>query len=172
MDILLRPQYIYLQYGPRALADGSALPSLTFLDRVKMNPETLFESCLFRGVFSGIAGFGLGLLFGGFFHTMSIEATLQTQTLPFMQQVKESYKGFGAACLRSAKGFGKIGMLYSTVECFIERERATQDTMNAVYGGCVTGAALAWQAGPSGMALGCAGFAAFSGIIEKVTHSS
>jgi len=99
-----------------------------------------------------------------FFFTMK---PIETDTsLPFTQQVRASYKGFVPDVLRSAKNFAKLGMMYSLVECFIERARAVNDTKNAVYAGCITGAALARHGGAVGMVGGCSMFAAFSAAIE------
>ena len=168
MQIFLSDKYRHLRYGPRF--DPHDPPS--FLTRFQMSPDVLFESCAFRGVFSAVAGFGLGALMGGFFHTMQpIDTVNLDDKLSTWEQVRRSYRGFGDSCLRSARGFAKVGLVYSAVECVIERERATRDIQNAIYGGCVTGAILAYQAGPQGMAFGCAGFAAFSAIIEKVLNS-
>ena len=46
--------------------------------------------------------------------------------------------------------------------------RAKHDIYNSVYAGCAAGAVLAHSAGPKGMCLGCASFAAFSALIDKV----
>merc|ERR1711904_119104 len=103
-----------------------------------------------------------GLMMGGFMHTMqpiNVDHTLSTA-----EQIKASYRGFGQSCSRMARGFAKVGVLYSAVECVIERERASHDVPNAVYAGCVTGGLLALQAGPQAMGFGCAGFAIFSAI--------
>ena len=168
IEIVLSESYRHLKYGPRA----EVRESPNFLKRLQTNPEILFESCVLRGAFSGVAGFGLGALMGGFFHTMQpIDTAHLDDKLSTWEQVRRSYRGFGDSCMRSAKGFAKVGLIFSTVECFIERERGTRDIQNAMYGGCVTGAILAYQAGPQAMAFGCAGFAAFSAIIEKVMNS-
>jgi len=117
-----------------------------------------------RSVMMGAGGGVLGILFGAFFFTMKPIET--DTTLPFMQQVRASYRGFLPDVLQSAKNFAKLGMIYSLIECFIERARAVNDTKNAVYAGCITGAALARRAGPIGMVGGCTMFAAFSAAIE------
>lgn len=46
--------------------------------------------------------------------------------------------------------------------------RAKHDIYNSVYAGCAAGAVLAHSAGPKGMCLGCASFAAFSAVIDKI----
>ena len=167
MEILMTDKYRHLRIGPRhELADP-----LTFLQLVQIQPDKLFESCAVRAVFSGVAGVGLGALMGGFFHTMQPIDTLD-EKLTFREQMRRQYKGFGANCLRMAKGFGKVGLVYSGIECAIERERAQRDVPNAIYAGCLTGAVLAYQAGPQAMGMGCAGFAIFSAAIEAFMQHS
>ena len=71
-----------------------------------------------------------------------------------------------------SKSWGKnlmvIGAVFSCSECFVEKSRGRSDRWNAVYGGCITGAVLARDAGPQAMAMGCAGFAAFSYAIDAL----
>jgi import inner membrane translocase subunit TIM22 len=165
MEVLMTDKYRHLRIGPRSdLAEP-----LTFFQLVQVQPDKLFESCAVRAVFSGVAGLGLGALMGGFFHTMQPIDSLN-ENLSFREQMRLQYKGFGTNCVRMAKGFAKVGLVYSGIECAIERERAQRDIPNAVYAGCMTGALLAYQAGPQGMAMGCAGFAAFSAVIEAVMN--
>lgn len=97
-------------------------------------------------------------------HTSS---TAQAVTsLPLRQQLKVGFRDLGSRSLSSAKAFGKIGAIYSGIECCIEGFRAKHDIKNPVLAGCVTGGILAANAGPQAAALGCAGFAAFSAAIE------
>jgi import inner membrane translocase subunit TIM22 len=58
--------------------------------------------------------------------------------------------------------------VYSVIECEIEGARGKHDLTNSVAAGCATGAVLAYKSGPVGMCLGCAGFAAFSVVIDKL----
>ena len=163
MEVLMTDKYRHLRIGPRVeLAEP-----LSFYQLVQVQPDKIFESCLVRAAFSGVAGFGLGGLMGGFFHTMQPVDTFD-EKMSFREQIRRQYKGFGANCVRMAKGFGKVGLVYSGIECAVERERAQRDIPNALYAGCITGAVLAYQAGPQGMAMSCAGFAAFSAAIEAV----
>lgn len=158
-------KYRHLRIGPRThLAEP-----LTFYQLIQVQPDKLFESCIVRSIFSGVAGLGLGALMGGFFHTMQPVDSFN-ENLTFREQMRLQYKGFGANCVRMAKGFAKVGLVFSGIECAIERERAQRDVPNAVYAGCLTGAVLAYQAGPQGMAMSCVGFAAFSAIIEAVMN--
>jgi import inner membrane translocase subunit TIM22 len=166
IEILLADRYRNLRIGNRAeLAEP-----FTFLELVQIQPDKLFESCIVRSIFSGVAGVGLGALMGGFFHTMQPVDSAFDEKLTFREQVRRQYKGFGANCVRMAKGFGKVGLVYSGIECAIERERAQRDIPNALYAGCLTGGILAYKAGPQGMAVGCAGFAAFSAAIEAIMN--
>jgi import inner membrane translocase subunit TIM22 len=59
-----------------------------------------------------------------------------------------------------------ITAVFSGTECVVEKLRGKHDGNNAIYAGCATGAALAARSGPEAMALGCAGFAAFSAAID------
>lgn len=166
MEVLMSDRYRHLRIGPRAeLQDPQ-----NFYQLVQTQPDKLFESCIVRSVFSGVAGLGLGALMGGFFHTMQPIDSAFDEKISFREQIRRQYKGFGANCVRMAKGFAKVGLVYSGIECAIERERAQRDIPNAVYAGCLTGAVLAYQAGPQAMGMGCAGFAAFSAIIEAVMN--
>jgi import inner membrane translocase subunit TIM22 len=167
MEVLLTDKYRQLRIGSRA----ELVEPMTFMQLVQIQPDKLFESCTVRALFSGVAGVGLGALMGGFFHTMQPIDSSIDEKLSFREQMRRQYKGFGANCVRMAKGFGKVGLVYSGIECAIERERAQKDVPNALYAGCLTGAVLAYKAGPQGMAMGCAGFAAFSAAIEAImTH--
>lgn len=167
MEVLMTDRYRYLRIGPRT----ELQEPLSFYQLVQVQPDKLFESCLVRSVFSGVAGLGLGALMGGFFHTMQpIDHGGLDEKISIREQFRRQYKGFGANCVRMAKGFAKVGLVYSGIECAIERERAQRDIPNAIYAGCLTGAVLAYQAGPQAMGMGCAGFAAFSAVIEAVMN--
>ncbi|CAE7424717.1 mfap-1 [Symbiodinium sp. KB8] len=185
------PQMLYKQFeqdvSPRARCTQERRCAATVQDKMyralnylrKMEPEELemlrnttlgtrvVEGCTLRAAISGVGGAGLGLLMGGFLHTMQPPPNIDT-SLSTMEQIRQSYKGFGQACVRMSRNFAKVGVVFAGVECFFERERACRDLPNAILSGCVTGGVLAFQGGPTGMALGCAGFAAFSGVIETL----
>lgn len=94
-------------------------------------------------------------------------ATPQTLTdLPWRQQLRHGFRDMGSQALRSAKNFGMIGAAYAGTECCIEGLRARDDVWNSVAAGAVTGGILAIRGGPQAVALGAAGFAAFSAAIE------
>ncbi|KAK1760882.1 mitochondrial inner membrane translocase subunit Tim17/Tim22/Tim23/peroxisomal protein PMP24 [Echria macrotheca] len=132
------------------------------------------ESCYAKTAMSGVAGFGLGGLFGLFMASMAYDtpyhtagATAQpTSSLPWRQQVRIGFKDMGTRSWSTAKNFGMVGALFSGIECGIEGLRAKNDMANGVAAGCLTGAILARNGGPQAAAVGCAGFAAFSAAID------
>lgn len=161
--IFLGERYRNLRMQPYMLPEGAAQ---VMDDGPWVDPMRIFEGCAVRTGFAGVGGTVIGFLMGGFFHTMGpLDIDEKKST---WQQMKQSYRGFGASCARMGKGFGKVGCVYSATECFIEQERGVHDMANAVYAGCATGGFLAMQAGPQAMFFGCAGFAAFSLAIESV----
>eukprot|EP00930_Biecheleria_cincta_P075299 TRINITY_DN62463_c0_g1_i1.p1 TRINITY_DN62463_c0_g1~~TRINITY_DN62463_c0_g1_i1.p1 ORF type:complete len:189 (+),score=38.89 TRINITY_DN62463_c0_g1_i1:155-721(+) len=155
-------KYRLLMYGQQLTPD-----ELNFLQNQSLDPTRLTDSCTARAAFGFVGGGLMGFVMGGFLHTMQPPTDIDTSQST-LQQIKHSYKGFGQACVRMARNFSKFGFVYAGVECFFERERAVRDVPNAMYAGCVTGGILGFQGGPSGMAMGCAGIAAFSAVIELV----
>eukprot|EP00928_Gymnodinium_smaydae_P065255 TRINITY_DN48422_c0_g1_i1.p1 TRINITY_DN48422_c0_g1~~TRINITY_DN48422_c0_g1_i1.p1 ORF type:complete len:205 (-),score=42.34 TRINITY_DN48422_c0_g1_i1:322-861(-) len=152
-------RYRFLRYGPWAQPGAEAPPP-------QLDGSRIIDGCTARVIMGTVGGSVMGLLMGGFFHTMqplNVDTTLSTR-----EQLRQSYKGFGQACSRMARQFGKVGAVYAGIECFMERARASKDVPNAMYAGCFTGGVLAFQAGPQAMAMGCAGFAAFSAVIETM----
>eukprot|EP00922_Rhytidocystis_sp_ex-Travisia-forbesii_P049712 GHVS01073975.1.p1 GENE.GHVS01073975.1~~GHVS01073975.1.p1 ORF type:complete len:233 (-),score=48.40 GHVS01073975.1:970-1668(-) len=171
LDVFLSDRYRHLRLRPQTIGlDVGVLETATptthsmFLVSPAAVEKFFTEGCLCKSIVMGVGGGGLGVLFGSFFFAMK-PMDVDT-TLPFKQQIKESYKGFGKEVKSTAKSFAKLSFIYSLIECFIERERACHDITNAVYAGCGTGALLAYKAGPVGMAGGCAMFAAFSAAME------
>ncbi|KAF4511147.1 hypothetical protein G6O67_002968 [Ophiocordyceps sinensis] len=138
--------------------------------------QAAMESCFGKSVMSGVMGFGMGGLFGMFMASMSYDtpfgspvtnAAGQNMTsLPLRQQLKLGFKDMGTRSFSMAKNFGKVGALFSGIECGIEGLRATNDIGNGVAAGCLTGGILARNAGPQAMAGGCVAFAAFSAAID------
>ncbi|PWN52227.1 Tim17-domain-containing protein [Violaceomyces palustris] len=134
------------------------------------------ESCAFKTVLSGALGFALG----GFFSLMStsfaVDDPLRRTTLAGVngaaselstaQQTKQFFKETGKGMYKSGKGFGKVGALYSGIECCIESYRAKNDIYNPVYAGALAGGILARNAGPQAVVGGAFAFAAFSGAID------
>lgn len=87
-------------------------------------------------------------------------------SLPLREQLRVGFKDMGRASFSSAKNFGTIGAIFSGTECCIEGLRGRNDLSNGVAAGCLTGGALARNAGPQAVGIGCAGFAAFSAAID------
>ncbi|KAJ9139466.1 hypothetical protein NKR23_g7978 [Pleurostoma richardsiae] len=146
--------------------------------------QKLMESCFAKTAMSGVAGFGLGGVFGMFMASMAYDTPFHTaapgtpgapatpgqptpiSSLPLRQQLRVGFKDMGARSWSTAKNFGMVGALFSGIECGIEGFRAKNDMGNGVAAGCATGAILARGGGPQAAALGCAGFAAFSAAID------
>lgn len=97
---------------------------------------------------------------------MSSPAASAVADLPMRQQIKAGLKDMGKASWSSAKNFGMIGALFSGTECCIEGFRGRNELSNGVAAGCVTGGILARNGGPTAVAVGCGGFAAFSAAID------
>ncbi|KAK3685585.1 Tim17/Tim22/Tim23/Pmp24 family-domain-containing protein [Podospora appendiculata] len=135
------------------------------------------ESCYAKTAMSGVAGFGLGGLFGIFMASMAYDTPYHTATgpgapttpitsLPLKKQLAAGFKDMGKRSYSTAKNFGMVGALFSGIECGVEGLRAKNDMANGVAAGCLTGAILARNGGPQAAAVGCAGFAAFSAAID------
>ena len=59
-----------------------------------------------------------------------------------------------------------LQVVYSGLDCYVERFRGKHDLTNSVIAGRATGAVLARAGGPQAMGFGCRGFAAFSVAID------
>ena len=127
----------------------------------------LSESCAFKTVLSGGAGFGLGALFGLFMSSLSMESTdAAIYDKPFKEQMKIGFRDMGKKSFSTAKNFGLVGSIFAGSECCIEAFRAKNDLYNSASAGCFTGGVLGAKAGPQAAAFGCVGFAAFSTAID------
>nr|CDI53417.1 related to Tim22, mitochondrial import inner membrane translocase subunit [Melanopsichium pennsylvanicum 4] len=137
------------------------------------------ESCPTKCALSGAAGFGLGAFFSLMSTSFAVDDPLRRTTLAAnglagdaakdlttMQSTKEFFKQTGKSMYRSGKGFGKVGALYSGIECCIEAYRAKNDLVNPVAAGFMAGAILARNSGPKAAIGGGVAFAAFSGAID------
>ena len=137
--------------------------------------QMAMESCPAKTVLAGTMGFGLGGVFGLFMSSMRYDGPMgaslpggvgTTSDLPMRDQLKRGFKDMGKASWSSAKNFGYIGGIFAGTECAIEGLRAKNDLYNGVAAGCLTGGWLAKSGGPQAVAVGCAGFAAFSAAID------
>lgn len=175
-DQLPGPWNATMDYVPKVSIVPTTLGP-NFSPPVQPVGSPLLESCVTKGVLSTVMGGGLGMMMGVFM--ASFEATsppvvagpdgkVQTVKVPLRQAMKEMGSSMGTKAVAWGKNFAIVGGVYSTVECFIERERARHDLKNSMAAGCITGAALSYKSGWQSMCLGCAGFAAFSVVIDKV----
>ena len=137
--------------------------------------QATIESCPGKLVLSGGMGFGLGGMFGLFMSSMRYDTPMSggiggagamAPSLSTREQLRLGLKDMGRSTWSSAKNFGYIGAVFAGTECVIEGFRAKNDLANGPAAGCFTGALLAKNAGPQAMAVGCAGFAAFSAAID------
>ena len=122
---------------------------------------------------------------GAFFSMMSssfqYDDPLARTDLSTRKKTAEMFKEMGRGMYRSGRSFGKVGALYSGIECIIEsvsilftvvivtdasQYRARDDMTNGIAGGFVTGGILARNSGPKGTLMGAVGFAMFSAAIE------
>ena len=163
--------YRNLLYGPRFPYPRD---SMSFFQRFQADPTgTAFESVTARSLMSAAGGGFLGFFMGMFLHSSlhytGVDASAFDQ-MSTWEQVKIHYRSMWSSCLKSARSFAKLGCVFTCVETNIQRSRASDDMANGIYAGCITGAAFAFGAGPSGMALSCGGFALFSCAIEALTR--
>jgi len=159
--------------GGRGANENMTAEDLQQQKMIKLMQSSM-ESCPFKTVLSGGAGFAFGGVFGLFMASMSYDTpmsgaagTTPISSLPLRQQLKVGFRDMGMRSWSSAKNFGMVGAIFAGTECCIEGFRAKNDIYNGVAAGCLTGGALAASAGPQAAALGCAGFAAFSAAIDS-----
>lgn len=130
------------------------------------------QSCPGKAIILGVSGFALGGFFGLFMASMAYDIPVGMRAenpmdkIPLKQQIKTQFTDMAKRSYSSAKNFGFIGMVYSSLECVIESLRAKHDIYNSVSAGCVTGGSLSYKLGPKSAALSCLGFAAFSSAVD------
>ncbi|KAF7315109.1 hypothetical protein MIND_00025200 [Mycena indigotica] len=126
----------------------------------------LTASCPAKAVMAG----GAGLVFGGLFSlmtaSMSYEDPMLRQNQATTQRARDILKETGRNMWSNGKSFGKIGAIYSSIECVIESYRAKNDIYNSASAGFCTGGVLARNAGPRAAFGGGLMFAAFSTAID------
>ncbi|XP_072960315.1 mitochondrial import inner membrane translocase subunit TIM22-4 [Typha angustifolia] len=127
--------------------------------------QDIWNNCFVRSAVSGIMGGGLGLFMGLFLG--ALDNPLMQEEMTARQQFIYTAKQMGRRSFGSAKTFAVMGLIFSAAECVVEQARAKHDTTNTVVAGCVTGGTLSAKGGPKAACAGCAGFAAFSVVIEK-----
>lgn len=112
----------------------------------------------------------MGVLMGALFG--ALEQPLHQETMTTREVLLHGVRTMGSRSYHMAKTFAVMGAIFSGAECVVEKARAKHDTVNTLAAGCITGGALSARAGPQAACLGCAGFAAFSLVIEKFLERS
>ncbi len=143
------------------------------MQRLMMAP---LDNCAIKAAVSGILGGGMGLMFGTLFSSTPGDlshipvpdpVTGKYPPTPKFQWGKH-FREVGKSSLWYGKSFMIVGFLFAGSECLLEKSRGKTDIWNNVGGGCMAGAIMANKGGPSAMLIGCAGFAAFSLVIDSV----
>lgn len=127
--------------------------------------EWPYFACSSRAITAGVVSFGIGGAFGLVFQNYDNFST--NDSAPVMRQIKEASKAAWAGAKPWARNFAQFGFIYAAFECGSENIRGRSDIYNHLIAGCATGASLAWQTGPTGMSMACAGMAAFSLVTES-----
>lgn len=141
--------------------------------------EPIHEYCISRAGMNSVIGGCMGLFFGIFAISMGtgVNSYALSPGMPGWvdttnMSVKEQFKRTGQEMWRTSKGSAKnfafIGGVYTLVECNVEKKRGTHDIYNPMIAGCITGGAMGAKGGPQAAAFGCAGFAAFGLVIDKL----
>ncbi|XP_050236498.1 mitochondrial import inner membrane translocase subunit TIM22-4 [Mercurialis annua] len=131
----------------------------------ELRAQEVWNNCAIRSVASGVMGGGLGLFMGLFLG--ALDNPLMQDEMSARQQFVYTAKQMGRRSWSSCKTFAVMGFVFSAAECIVEKARAKHDVTNTVVAGCVTGGSMSARGGPKAACVGCAGFAAFSVVIEK-----
>ncbi|XP_031271853.1 mitochondrial import inner membrane translocase subunit TIM22-4 [Pistacia vera] len=131
----------------------------------EIRAQEVWNNCAVRSVVSGVMGGGLGFAMGIFLG--ALDNPIMQEEMTGRQQFMYTMRQMGQRSWSSAKTFAVMGLVFSAAECVIEKARAKHDTTNTVVAGCVTGGTMSAKGGPKAACVGCAGFAAFSVVIEK-----
>ncbi|OMO65244.1 Mitochondrial inner membrane translocase subunit Tim17/Tim22/Tim23/peroxisomal protein PMP24 [Corchorus olitorius] len=145
---------------PQPQIQGIRMPTIE-----EFRAQEFWNNCGVRSVASGITGGGFGLFMGMLLG--ALDNPVMQETMTGRQQLIHNAKQMARRSWGSAKAFAVMGLIYSGVECVVEKGRAKHDTTNTVVAGCVTGGAMSARGGPKAACAGCAGFAAFSVLIDK-----
>ncbi|CRG93851.1 mitochondrial import inner membrane translocase subunit TIM22, putative [Plasmodium gallinaceum] len=128
--------------------------------------EGIIPKCIGMGIGGGIVGIFIGAFF------FSMQPNNIDYNLSYKEQLKEQFSMFKQSIKNSCRNFAKIGFLFSFYENSLQKIRATKDLTNTLYSGCLTGATISYKKGLPSMVSGCASFAAFSAVIEKLQRSN
>ena len=126
--------------------------------------------CATRGVISVVMGGLMGAVMGVVFAGVESPApgSPAFHELSMRQHLAAGLKAARERSSSYARTFAYLGGLYSTSECVVEKFRARHDVTNSAIAGCFSGGFMAVRQGPTAIVGGCATFAAFSVLIDKV----
>ncbi len=144
-------------------------------DEVPLDFGWLSDSCSGKAAFGILTGAGIGVITGiflGAMGDMSPPVTVidgkEVPQAPLKEQMRTTLRATKEKSLSWARSFAFITGVFAGSDCLVEKYRGKHDVWNSVLSGCATGAAMQAKSGPQASAVGCAGFAAFSLIIDKV----
>lgn len=138
------------------------------------------NSCGGKAAIGVFGGGVMGLLMGVFLGAMSdsqppvtVIGGREVPQAPLKEQMRVTLRATADKSLYWCRNFAFITGVFGGSECLVEKYRGKHDVWNAVFSGCITGAALQAKQGPQAAAMGCGGFAAFSLVIDSFmgTHS-
>ncbi|XP_005999714.1 mitochondrial import inner membrane translocase subunit Tim22 [Latimeria chalumnae] len=128
--------------------------------------ERAMESCGFKAALACVGGFVLGGAFGVFTAGIDTNVGFDPKDPYRTPTAREVLKDMGQRGMSYAKNFAIVGAMFSCTECLVESYRGKSDWKNSVMSGCITGGAIGFRAGLKAGGIGCAGFAAFSAVID------
>ena len=144
------------------------------------NFDWLSESCGSKAAIGVIGGGVMGLVMGVFMGALTdmtppvtIIEGKEVPQAPIKEQMRTTLRATADKSMYWCRQFAFITGVFGGSECLVEKYRGKHDVWNAVFSGCITGAAMQAKQGPQASAIGCGGFAAFSLVIDSVmgTHS-
>lgn len=142
------------------------------------------ETCAFKTVQGCVIGGGAGAAFTLLMSVINVGMGSSAMMQPGMpgyvepgssqlslKQMRSDFRVWrrttGQSMRTSAKGFALFSGCYAATDCALERYRGQHDWMNAIAAGGAAGGACALRSGPTAMALGLVGGAAFTYAIES-----
>eukprot|EP00741_Cyanophora_paradoxa_P016009 tig00000042_g15455.t1 len=147
------------------------------------------DSCVTKGlqagVFGGLLGAAIGTgvgVFGGVqealfpnpdYNDVHPDFKKQYERLKAMTPKEKAVhvlQSTRSSAMQWGKNFGYFGGAYTIMDCAFQKVFVRKDIYTTMGASCVTGAAFAIPTGPKSMCAACAGFTAFSVIIEYVLH--
>lgn len=161
------PIPFYKSLSPGAFAAPAEIP---------INPTWLQETCGFKiitgGVMGAVMGVGLGLFMGAvngdIGSAIAVSQGKEVPPPPAREQLRSAWKATLKKSAGWARNFGILTALFGGIDCLIEKGRAKRDVWNPMISGCTVGATLSAKGGPAAACIGCAGFAGFSLVVDKI----